>query len=360
MRDFYLICPIGLRSLMLEELNYKYSKYFDTSFKIISKDIGGIQIQCPLEQGLKLNRILKVPTRILLRIHQQKCRDLPKLYKILKKINWKEFLLQTNIEFIITARKSRLIHTERIKQSAQKALTDYFNANKFKSSLQRTNLPAQRIYLRLDADELTISLDTSGAEHYKRKQKLEYTSSASLRETYAAALLIKLLGLRPLKTRLIDPMCGSGTFLLEAISFFELNQQAAAYQNWNLPTYAPLTKNLEPIWNFTAIEGHDLHLTEPTRVHKKIDFSPGNYFDLKEIPDSTLIMNPPYGKRIKISGEPAEYFQSLITYAKETIKAHRLGIIIPLNISQKIRCSNRLKFNQNGVMVEFLVFNFKQ
>ena len=92
--EFFLICPIGLEKLLLKELEFKFPQITDIAF-----EPGGVTINCSLELGLCLNKYLKTTTRILLRLKKQKCRDLPKLYQILRKVDWKHYLKQKNLTF---------------------------------------------------------------------------------------------------------------------------------------------------------------------------------------------------------------------------------------------------------------------
>jgi putative N6-adenine-specific DNA methylase len=73
--------------------------------------------------------------------------------------------------------------------------------------------PQQRLLIRLDNDRVTISLDSSGDNLYRRGLKI-HRVGAPLRETMAAFILARS-GYRP-DLPVIDPMCGSGTFSLEA------------------------------------------------------------------------------------------------------------------------------------------------
>ena len=118
-----------MEELLKDELAQKWKILFpesELSLKVIE---GGIEIECELYQGLHLNHYLKIATRILLRLKTQKCRDFPKLFKIIQKINWKLYTKRDDLEFKITAKESRLIHTGKMKKTCEDALIKYFNAN---------------------------------------------------------------------------------------------------------------------------------------------------------------------------------------------------------------------------------------
>ena len=359
MKIFYLICPIGFEQLLQTELEYKYPRVFGDfdSLKIISKQAGGIEIECPLNNGLLLNNILKLPTRILLRIKKQKCRDLPKLYNIMKKINWKEYLRQDNVEFKITAKKSRIIHTDRMEKSAIDGVAFFFAANKVSKKNKLDNPAPQAIHLRLFEDELEISLDTSGELLHKRGQS-SFRGHASIRENYSSALLLELIGLNNIsKTDLIDPMCGTGTNLSEAKNFFNFNDRSFAYNNWSL-TELPKMTPLENIWNFDNLIGNELDKNVADQAStEEIKIQQGDLFDFKIDTTNMLIVNPPYGKRIQIKGDKIKYFINIIKHIKQDIQPKQFGIIIPRDYASSIKSDKRLTFNQNGIKVEYLIFN---
>jgi putative N6-adenine-specific DNA methylase len=354
MSEFFIVVPIGFEDLALKELQYKFSKHFvDESFKAnITK--GGIELTCELIYGLKLNEILKIPTRILLRIKSQKCRDLPKLFNILKKINWKEFLLQHNVSFSISCHKSRIIHTGRIEKTATDALSAYFTANKIAQKSLKSQAEDQAIFIRFENDDLTISLDTTGEPLYKRSEHV-YRGKAGLRENYASAFLLYLLGIADYSDNtLIDPMCGSGTFLKEARDFFNLSKRNYSYQNWTIQIDISLV-NLDDIWNFKQVIGYDRDDTVLDKRDSELRISKQDFFKLKEIPPDTIyIMNPPYGKRIKLNS-PKLYFKKLIDHIN-ALSPHLTGIIIPKEYSSKIPYKKHINFNQNGIKVDFLTF----
>ena len=186
-----------------------------------------------MEKGVLLNQILKVPTRILIRLKSFKCRDLPKLFKKIKNIDWSPFLTKTPESIKISCHQSRLFHTDKIEKTFVKALDDYFRGfppkKKFIDSAK--NFPPVSVFIRFENDTCTISLDTSGDPLYKRNKR-PFNGKAPIRENYGAALcysLKKEIDLLNEKKKgsdfhLIDPMCGSGTFLLESTDWFKPNQ----------------------------------------------------------------------------------------------------------------------------------------
>jgi len=354
MRSFYLVCPLHFEDLVQQELKYKWPLHFPKdSYNILKADKGGVELECSLECGLLLNKILKIPGRIMLRVKKQKCRDLPKLFNIIKKINWKEYLRQENMEIEVTAKKSRLIHTTKIENTVLDALKAYFMANKIPQKKILCGAKPQKIYIRLFEDNLSISLDTSGELLHIRELN-NYRGLASIRETYASALLLYLLGLKSYnKFTLLDPMCGSATFLYEAKNFFELNKRSFAFENWANLSLATLIDQDNP-WSFSQLQGIDINnQVIQKQENSTIKITEGDLFKSQQNHNSIVILNPPYGKRIKIEGDLQVYFDSVVKHIQNGICPHAFGIIIPSAFAKKLKPHKRLKFNQNGIKVDF-------
>jgi len=145
--------------------------------------------------------------RLWLRVDEFRARDAPELYNKTARIDWLRLLPpNARVEVRATVRESRLIHTGRIADSVQKALA------------QAIGEPAVRgqpftVLARVVDDRCQLSLDASGELLYRRGWK-EDVGGAPLRESVAACLL-RVAGWEP-GTPLYDPMCGSGTFVIEA------------------------------------------------------------------------------------------------------------------------------------------------
>lgn len=357
MNRFFINCPIGFEDILIEELQYKWSYAFqDSHLEIVEKSIGGIEIECNISKGLNLNKILKVPNRILLRVKTQKCRDLPKLYKILKKIDWKEYYEQENILFNISTKTSRLIHSKRINDTAESAIKDYFNANKLsKKSIEKTkDYPNQTVFIRLIDDLLTISLDTSGPLLHIRSNS-SFRGHASLRENYASAILINTLKLRPQKLSIIDPMCGTGTLLKEALSFCELNNRDFSYNYWT-QDYESKIDEVKTPWEIEKLIGIDIDnniINKNKELSKnKIEYINADSLNYKmDISHDNVyvISNPPYGKRVKIKDDKSNYFNKLFSIPI-CQSSHSSTFLIPQIYANKLRGS-KLYFNQNGIKI---------
>lgn len=350
MHKFYLICPINLESALIKELDMK-----DLTKKLEVLEIakGGIEVKCELAFGLSLNKILKTPTRILLRIKEQKCRDFPKLYNIIKKINWKNYLVSYETEIKVSSSKSRIIHSDKAKKTIEDAISFYFKANKLSTKIIEDNkeTKTQAIFVRIFKDELTISLDTSGDALYIRGNRSD-RGHASIRESYACALLLLSLPKNHKELTLCDPMCGTGTFLSEAKNFYSQNL-ARIYQYEYWPNIKELT-----------FEGFDLQTTSLFKDYLGFDidkeliqrnkYQPGIQFEMKDFFENSfnssmfIISNLPYGKRVKIQGNTHEYFTKVLEHLNKT----NYALLLPE--SAHVKNKTLVRFNNNGIKVKLI------
>ena len=295
-----------------------------------------------------------------MRIKSQKCRDIPKLYNIIRKIPWKTYLNQETCEVKVSAKKSRLIHTGKIEEAFFDGLKDHFKANSIKTSLLEAfeEAPKQVIFLRFFEDELTISLDTSGDLLHIRGNR-SFRGHASIRENIASILLYKLTeDLPETKYNLIDPMCGTGTFLFEWRDQFKKIDRNFLYQSSALTPLSgedlTIKKDKNHEVSFFGFD-QDKEIIDKLKGTPNIAFEVGDVFKPKTLEGTNIIIiNPPYGKRVKIKGDKIDYFRDLIDAVAKNYSPMRLGIIIPRDFVGSLP-GERTYFKQNGIDVCFLV-----
>jgi putative N6-adenine-specific DNA methylase len=301
---FYLIISPGLTGIASEELKVK-SKLYNFNYKIINSDHGGIELQMEFSEGLRLNYLLKIPTRILWRLGTFTASNVPTMLKKMQEISWEKFLFSTtSLNFKVTAKTSRLYHRELIEETALKAINKYLKGQPpTKNTLNLQTSPT--VFMRLEDDVCTVSIDTSGEALYKRGLKTKNTE-APLRENFAAAILFAIK-----KTEnLLDPMCGSGTFLLEAKTFFT-PVTTRPFDFESFPQYLKIKSRLkkfpavsETLFNTVLgsdISGKNILAAKENlaTIASDVALVDKDFFKEKSLPgDSTLVMNPPFDVRI--------------------------------------------------------------
>lgn len=168
---------------------------------------GGVTAQGDLAEAARANRHLRVATRVLLRVAEFRAMHLAQLDKRAHKLDWAALLRPDQpVRVEATCRKSKIYHAGAAAQRVERAITDSIGAPLTKDT-------ALVIKLRIEDDLCTISIDTTGEALHKRGHK-QAVGKAPLRETVAAGFLMRL-GFDGSQT-LVDPMCGSGTLVIEA------------------------------------------------------------------------------------------------------------------------------------------------
>ena len=371
---FYFIIPPGFEDLAENELSQKWSLFFDGPFPGVNKSFGGLEGEFFLEDGLLLNQVLKIPTRIILRFAEFKCRDLPKLFKKVKNLDWAPFLSGHIPQIKVSAHKSRLFHTQKIEDTVIKAVKTYYKASPPKKKYFEfaEGLPPQILFFRFSEDTCTISIDTSGEPLYKRSYR-PFNGKAPLRENLGAALCFSLEKNIKEELHLIDPMCGSGTFLLEGKHWFSANQNRD-FSYLSFPIIQKLTPKLKKTapskGTFKSFQGFekDLKVLEGQKENGPLkdlkirahDFLSEDKID--DLPlDSALLVNPPYGKRIPLDKKPKVYYQNLFNKIKNKIGPKVFGILLPkdqysFKKTEPYILTEKKSFKNGGIPVDFLIF----
>ena len=274
------------------------------------------------DQGFlyKANIALRTAIRILKPIRTCKVYDEEDLYEAIQKIKWEKYL-DVEGTFAIGAvvnSKNFTSNSHYIALKSKDAVADYYRHKYSKRPNVDLDYPDVKIHVHIQKDWCTISLDSSGDSLHKRGYR-SATNIAPINEVLAAGLV--LLSGYSGEENFIDPMCGSGTILIEACMIAcqipaNINRKQFAFERW---------KNYDEDLYFTI---QDALLKKITNSHFKImgfDKAPSavskaqqniinanldefigvhhvNFFNsTKEVfGNTTILFNPPYGERLNI------------------------------------------------------------
>lgn len=308
---FFIITALGFESDTLKEIQFFLSSQGVVYKAEVQK--GGIDLVCPLEHGLLLNRVLKLATRILLRIETEfPVYHFNELEKKLKKISLARYFPEKQEVLVkVDSKKSKLGQEKRIFQVFQQV---YASKYKLVSKPSEASTEAMLLYVDIFKDNCRLSVDTSGEPLYKRTQN-KYNAEAPMRETIAHWGLNRMLDeVSPWEKPFIfvDPFCGSGTLIKEALTFFSSNERSFAFQKAfpKIKTSEILKNKEEQKLPFSAYVAQDISQEALDVCQKnlksflsaeKIEFILGDSLKmkLKADRDSFIIANLPYGKRIQ-------------------------------------------------------------
>ena len=204
--QFFAPCPRGLEQTFADEL---IELGIDTPAAVP----GGVAFTAPLDAVYRVNYWSRIASRILLRVADGEYRSEEDIYQLARQVRWEDWFkpVQT-LRVDLVATKSPLTSLKFTTLRVKDAICDRLRElTGIRPSIDKL-LPDVRVHVYLDAARVMLYLDTSGEALFKRGYRSEKVE-APLRENLAAGIL-RLAGWTPGQP-LYDPMCGSGTFLIE-------------------------------------------------------------------------------------------------------------------------------------------------
>ncbi|MBE7694910.1 THUMP domain-containing class I SAM-dependent RNA methyltransferase [Tenacibaculum finnmarkense] len=277
----------------------------------------------------KANIALRTAIRILKPIKKSKIFDEEDLYEAIQRIKWDKYI-DVDGTFAIGAvvnSKNFTTNSHYISLKSKDAIADYF-VNKYK---KRPNVdlkhPDVKIHIHIHNEWLTISLDSSGDSLHKRGYR-SATNIAPINEVLAAGLVL-LSGYKG-DENFIDPMCGSGTILIEAAMIANnipanINRKHFAFEGWKdydedlyFVIQDALLKKITS--SHFKIMGFDKAPSAVTKAKQNvinanleefIGIHHVNFFNSKKevFGNTTILFNPPYGERLNIDTE--EFYKKI-------------------------------------------------
>ena len=358
----------GLEQVLAEEVKKLGGKNVDVKNRAVT---------CEGDLGFlyKLNYSCRTALKILVPIMEFKAFNETKYYDKLYKFEWDQFL-EPNQTFAIdaTVNSERFSHSQFMTLKMKDAIVDYFQEkHKVRPNISKDN-PDIKFHLHIDRELVSISLDSSGDPLFKRGYRKEQTV-APINEVLASGML-QLAGWDG-KGNFLDPMCGSGTLLIEAAMIaMDLPAQTFrrnfAFQNWKnydselLKTIKEV--RLNRVKEFTGkIVGYDIDYSaldaaraniESAEMEDVIEVRKQNFFDSeKDLFPLLIVFNPPYDERISINDD--DFYKKI----GDTFKQHYPNtlawlISADLDAPKKIglRPSRKIKLFNGKLETRFLQY----
>jgi len=205
---FFAPCPRGLEAVMTDELA-------QVGAGEVSQSQGGVGFSGPMQLAYAANLESRIASRVLWQVGGGRYRSEDDIYQATHALDWAQLFDATStIRVNVAAVRSPLASLDFTTLRIKDAVCDKFRKQQGIRPSVDTAQPDVRIHAFLETDRFTLYLDTSGEPLFKRGAR-QNPGEAPLRENLAAGIL-KLAGWTPEQT-LLDPMCGSGTFLIEAL-----------------------------------------------------------------------------------------------------------------------------------------------
>ncbi|WP_347152012.1 THUMP domain-containing class I SAM-dependent RNA methyltransferase [Peptostreptococcus anaerobius] len=304
-------CFFGMEKMLATEIK-------NLGFEIEKTEDGRITYKTD-EYGIaRANMWLRCAERVNLKIAEFTARSFEELYDQTRSIDWSRFI-PYGAEFPVakaSSIKSKLYSTPDIQSIVKKAVVDSLKEKYMERGMLKEDKEKYPIYVFIHKDRVLLSIDTSGVSLYKRGYK-ELANKAPIRETLAAGL-VRLTPWRPGRI-LVDPMCGSGTILIEA-AMIGMNMAPGMNREFISEKWRTIDKNIW--WDVRRdafdqlndnedfkIYGYDIdpesikiakHNAEIAGVDQYIDFAVADVKDFKSDKEyGMIITNPPYGERLE-------------------------------------------------------------
>ncbi|WP_028242019.1 THUMP domain-containing class I SAM-dependent RNA methyltransferase [Pseudobutyrivibrio ruminis] len=325
-RDIYTIscpCHFGLEAPLKREI-------YDLGYDITEVTDGRVTFTGDAEAICRANIHLRVAERVLVEVGRFHATTFEELFQGIKALPWEDFIPKDGKFWVTkaTSVKSKLFSLTDIQSIVKKAMVErmksYYDINWFEET--GAEYPVRIFLLK---DDVVVTLDSTGTPLHKRGYRT-YTSKAPLSETMAAAL-IQLTPWRADRI-LVDPFCGSGTFLIEAAMIAAniapgLNREFTSMDWDNLidqktwkdcfdEARADVDTSVE-----CDLQGYDIdpEMVKIARLNaKQAGVDHMIHFQARDVADlhhpkkfGFILTNPPYGERLEEKKDLPELYGNL-------------------------------------------------
>ena len=333
MKKYTLISPcfFGMEKMLATEIK-------NLGFEIEKTEDGRVTYKTGEDGIAKANMWLRCAERVNLKVAEFEARTFDELYENTKRINWSKYI-PYGAQFPVSKAssiKSKLFSTTDIQSIVKKAIVDNLKKSYLESGRLKEDKEKYPIYVFIHKDKVTLSIDTTGDALHKRGYR-EKANKAPIRETLAAGIMY-LTPWRPGRT-LVDPMCGSGTILIEA-AMMGLNMAPGLNREFISEKWRTIDKK---IWWDTRrdafeqmnedldfkIYGYDIDpetieiAKENAEIAGVADYIEFNVADATEFKSDEeygfIVTNPPYGERLE-SEESVKLLYKELGYAFRRLK----------------------------------------
>jgi putative N6-adenine-specific DNA methylase len=335
---FFATCPRGLEALLAEELQQLKAEN-------IHAVGGGVEFSGDFTLCYRANLESRIASRILWRVASARYRDEEDIYRAAYALPWNEwFEPERTIRVDLSAIKSPLTSLNFATLKIKDAVCDKFRRLSGRRPSVDTRQPDVPIQGHLTDRDFTLYLDTTGEPLFKHGRRIAQ-GVAPLRENLAAGIL-RLAGWTP-GTPLLDPMCGSGTFLMEAAHMAldiapgsgrrfafeklknfdprrwrELLQQSAARQKPGV-SFSIYGSDLSG----AALKSARSNLAV-AGLEQAVSLKQASVLEISApAKEGVIVTNPPYGVRLGEQQELAEFYPKLGDALKKNFSGWRAYIL---------------------------------
>jgi 23S rRNA (guanine2445-N2)-methyltransferase / 23S rRNA (guanine2069-N7)-methyltransferase len=384
MQPFLALTSPGIEVLLADEIKSLGGE------QVVQKP-EGVYFSASIELGYKISLWTRLATRVMLKLGEGEALNKDQLFKAASSINWLEhFTSDTTFAIDFVGYSEEIRNSQFGGLTIKDAIVDQFREQGHERPNVDKKSPQISFQARLLRDHVFIYLDFSGRGLFQRGYR-EHSGAAPLKENLAAALIIRSGWLTDTSKPLVDPMCGSGTILIEAVSMATKQAPSIHRASWGFESWL---KHDEDLWqgqlnkakndSVTALNdaqhsslkvfGVDIdprvintaqQNTRNANVQRFIEFKCQNTNDMKNAygHSGTILFNPPYGERI---GELPELVENFVLFGQK-LKSQfidwRVAILtsnVELLAMLKLSSFKRYKFKNGPLDCQFALYNVDQ
>ncbi len=377
-RPLFATCDAGLEAPLQAELQAMGITEF-------YPDHRGVGFMGTPAQMWRVNLESRIANRVLLPIAEFPAATPDELYEGVKRIDWSAWMqVSQSIAVDASTHRSQMENTAYIAMKAKDAICDAFREMTNRRPNVERETPDIRINAHIEDDHCIISLDSSGERLHRRGYRLQ-TGDAPIKETLAAAILAfsGYDGTRPL----VDPMCGSGTFAIEAAliarnvapGLMRLREDGPgfAFQRWHgfdarafEEVVEDAYERIRPADQCPSIYARDIdpNVIEKAKknaaragVDKHITFEVGRLSEVQPLaPNGLFVVNPPYGHRLGEGRTLGGLYKTLGMVLKQRFTGYRAAIIASQDAPYKnIRLETSLRQPMRNGSIDCMLLGFE-
>ncbi len=360
----------GLENILAQELE-------NIGANNIKKVNRAVEFEGDKEILYKANLNLRTAIRVLHPILKFNAGSVDELYNNVKKFDWSSIMsLESTFAIDPVVFSTIFTHSKFASLKMKDAIVDQFREKTGKRPSVDINKPNIRLVIHISQNKVTISLDSSGDSLHKRGYRTGMYD-APLNEILAAGMV--MLSGWDKKTPLIDPMCGSGTILMEAVMYAKnyppgLNKDYFGFFGWKdfdaelwEKTKEEAKKNitnprLRILGSDIAVKGIDLARESALKFHfnRDISLKISSIERLEaEYPKGLIIVNPPYGERLMKDKNINDFYRMIGNKFKKTFSGYDAWVITSDKKALKsidIKPAEKLTLYNGGLQCGFWKF----
>jgi putative N6-adenine-specific DNA methylase len=343
----------------------------------VSKHNRAVSFTGTLETMYKANLLCRTALKVLVPFTNFRVRNEYDLYDEVKKLEWEKYLDVDGTLAIHTSLSTEYFnHSQFVSQKTKDAIVDRFRDKYGRRPSVDVNDPHLSIAVHIVRDEVTISFDSSSESLHRRGYRTEQTL-APINEVTAAGMI--MLTEWDGKGAFVDPMCGSGTLLIEAALYARNIAPGLFREKFGFKHWGNFDK---PLWEKcveeakAAIVETDTIFVGSDKTFKAIEIARANIeragldedirvsnkrFEEVKPPQGVsglVLMNPPYGERLPIN-EIGDFYKQIGDKLKQDFEGYTAWIIssnIPALKRVGLAASQRLTLFNGPLECKFYKF----